>query len=185
MQALVVGLKLTTTHMPKACGSLAGAFGASQPGLAQIVPGPQSLSGICQKGSGDKHLGGGEGACTDLCRASPRRAGPEGVQVDLGSTPSLGSGPTPGPLGRGARKACPWMPGDGPMPGSPRGARKAHPRFDLSLGDGPMPGPPGRGARKAHPWCFGWSCVELSRGGWGGGDVKWLVVRLDGEESSP
>ena len=110
MQALVVGLKLTTTH--KACGSLAGAFGASLPGLAQIVPGLQSPSGICQKGSGDKHLGGGEGACTDLCRASPRRAGPEGVQVDLGSTPSLGDG----------RAGTPWPDGQGGPEGAPKDA---------------------------------------------------------------
>ena len=68
-----------------------------------IVPGPQSSSDKRQKGSGDKHLGGGEGACTDLRRASPRRAGPEGVQVDLGSTPSFGDGPMPEPLGQTAR----------------------------------------------------------------------------------
>ena len=83
MQALVVGLKLTTrTYTPTAYRSPAGAFGASRSGFAPIVPGPQSSSDKCQKDSGDKQLQGGKGADEDHW-ASPRRAGPEGSDADL------------------------------------------------------------------------------------------------------
>ena len=113
LQALVVDLKLTTTHTPLACGiSLADAFGASQSGWP-IVPGPQSSSDKRQKGSGDKQLGGGEGACTDLRRASPRRAGPEGVQ----DGPLLHS-----ILRRRTFAGTPWPDGQGGPEGAPKDA---------------------------------------------------------------
>ena len=96
MQALVVGLKLTTeTHTPKAYGSPAGAFGASRSGFTPTVPGPESPSDKHQKDSGDKQL------------SSPRRpnaTGPPGrgacaLGSDLESSGRVtGRGPTRRPV---------------------------------------------------------------------------------------